>query len=884
MTDRMEDPNKHPISKRIISPASRSQPCLRHPTLDKTENITNWLQRSCPLAMSPPSETHSDDLGSLGESGYDFIDTDEESRGAGTESITSDFGRPDDVASLADTEQSFIEDSESERSHATGGIPAFTGLDGPTHTPTMSRTEAGFIEDGDRTMAHSIEFEEPLSIGDENVSVKHTVADFDEESTARIAQKMVLQDPPKRLVATIRQTMTRQGLSTREPLRILYVGCHTAKQDIIRKIASSVAASVGNGRNSVLPGHRSSQLFHVVPITAFGSEKPPEIELMQSSGYQIKVEDCLDAINVKFEDNSEKPDVLKIFLDDDDCYQSIPDGMGFKVHPTWEIPHVAVFYCSENDTVEMRKVRTIAKTFMTRHKVPSIVISHKQLFDKPFAGMALDQHAIHMCLESRDPNGPRNIIHQRLPIDLDSFKTIDARQMNRNLAFLTGLHEPLDTPVASVATSKVVPPPTALDIEKTSYSLGESVSFLRRPRTGAEWRALLPVGFFLFSVFAIVFTGSWKYRIAGNHTVSINGNPTFTEPTSSISTTAMTPTLEGPTSHITSTSTMTHTATKTITVVQSGSPVVNGLALQPPMELVPVIEEKSTVCTAEILGDREILIRIPEATKLSWLTKEALSLNVSRENEKVEPERVYTTVDGIILQLARDEAYGVLNISIVTTRKPKINEIFGVDFGPDWTHDFKGLFWARLHDQVQTTSSLINNTVSRWRKYAEKAIFQSDFLTELTRQRLEGVNKLAADQAVESSKQYTETAKGFSLKLAKWSAILSKEVGMQINEAQNRIVRIREEFHALQNHPVREPFDSVLVRAQVRSRLYWLKLRGKYVEYREYEQRAAEATKRRSEDGARAQLKTEEQTRKMDKAAKRAKKSCHKKSKTGCRS
>lgn len=842
--------------------------------------------------MSPPSETHSDDLGSLGESGYDFIDTDEESRGAGTESIISDFGRPDDISSLADTEQSYIEDSESERSHPTSGIPAFTGLDGPTHTPTMSRTDAGFAEDGDRAMAHSIEFEEPLSIGDENVSVKHTVADFNEEQTATIAQRMMLRDPPKRLVATIRQTMTRQGLSTRDPLRILYVGCHTAKQDIIHKIASSVAASVGNGRNSVLPGHRSSQLFHVVPMTDFGSEKPSEIELMPSSGYQVKIEDCLGAINIKFEDKSDKPDILKLILDDDYSYHSVPDGTGFSLEPAWELPHVAVFYCSENDTVEMRKVRTIAKTFMSRHKVPSIVITHKQLFDKPFAGMALDQHAIHMCLESRDPNGPRNIIHQRLPIDLDSFKTIDARQMNRHLAFLTGLHELLETPIQSAATSKVVPRPMTSDIEKTSYSLGDSVSFLRRPRTGAEWRALLPVGLLLFGVFATVFTGTWKYRGAGNHAVSINGNLTLTEPTSSISTTAMTATLEV-TSHMTSTSTMTRTSTTTITVTKSESSVANGLAVKPAMDIgklgensqsIPMAEEKSTICSAEILGDREILIRIPEATKLSWLTKEALSVNVSRDNGIVEPERVYTTVDGIILQLAREEAYGVLNISIVTTRKPKINETFGVDFGPDWRNDFNGLFWARLRNQVRTTGSFINNTVARWRKYAENAMSQSDSLAGLTRQRLEEVNRLAGEQAVESSKLLTQVAKGFSLKLAKWSAILSKEVGMQINEAQNRLNRVREEFHALQNHPVREPIDSILLRAQVRSKLYWLKLQGKYVEYREYEQRAAEATKQRFKGGVRAQQKMEEQTRKMNKVAKKVKKSCKKKSKSGCRS
>ncbi len=889
-TNVMESPDRHLIAD-TTALACRSKPFLQHTILNRNETITDWLHRSFPAAMSAPSETHSDDLGSLGESGYDFIDTDEESRGAATElseSIASDFGRPDDVASLADTEQSYIEDSESEKSHATGGIPAFTGLDGTPHTPTITRTDGGFTDDADRAMAHSIEFEEPLSLGDENVSVKHTVADFNEEETASIVENMMLRNPPKRLVATIRQTMTRQGLSTKEPLRILYVGCQSAKQDIIRKIAGSVAASVGNGRNSVLPGHRSSQLFHVVPITAFGSEEPPQIELMQSSGYQIKVEDCSDAINIKYEDRSDRPDILKIMLDDDNYgYHSVPEGTGFRLEPAWELPHVAIFYCSENDTAEMKRVRTIAKTFMSRHKVPSIIISHVQLFDKSFGGISLDQHAIHMCLESRDPNGPRNIIHQRLPIDLDSFKTIDARQMNRNLAYLTGLHEPVESPSQSSTTSKLASRPLASDIEKTSYNLGDSVNFLR-PRTGAEWRALLPVGLLLLGVFGAVFTGTFNYKTGASHAVSINGNLAFTEPTSAISTTTTAATLEVGTSL--TTSTMTRTATKTITVVHSESNAPNRLAIKPSTELGRVIEkpqviintdEQSTMCSAEILGDREILIRIPEAKMLIWLSREALSVNVSRESAKVEPERVYTTVDGIILQLAREEAYGLLNISIITTRKPKINETFVLDFGPNWTHDFQGLFWARLHNQIQSTSNLVNNTVAKWWKFAEKALPQSDSLTELTRQRLEEVNKLAAEQAIESSKRVTEAARDVSLRLVKWSAILSKEVGMQISEAQNRLVRAREEFHAIRNHPVREPLENIIFRAQVHSKLYWLKLQGKHIEYQEYQKRVAVATRRRLEEAARIRKKVEEQTRKT---VKRGKKSCQKKAKYGCSS
>jgi hypothetical protein len=235
-------------------------------------------------------------------------------------------------------------------------------------------------EDLDKPLVQSIEFEEPFNLGAETVSVKHTIADLNEQQTASALKGMTLQNPPKRLAVTIRQTMTKQGLSTRDPLRILYVGSHSAKQDIIHKVASSVTASVDSGNRAQHLRHSASQIYNVVPVSAFGSERTPEIELMYSSGYQIKVEDCILAQSLKYEDTPERPDVIKVTLDGNFSYHSVPDGQGFIVEPHWELPHVAIFYCSDNDDLETRRTATVARKFMGRHGVPSIVISHKQFF------------------------------------------------------------------------------------------------------------------------------------------------------------------------------------------------------------------------------------------------------------------------------------------------------------------------------------------------------------------------------------------------------------------------------------------------------------------------------------------------------------------------
>ncbi|KAG0648925.1 hypothetical protein D0Z07_4795 [Hyphodiscus hymeniophilus] len=798
--------------------------------------------------MSARSEAPSDE-GNLGESAYEFIDTDEESRDDNaTESVAStDFDRPDDVASLADTEHSGDESGEEDglETSALRGIE--TNVDQAFNTPTLGRSSAVLVEDMDKPLAQSIEFEEPYSLAAEVISVKHTVAEFNDEQTASTVQSIALQNPPKRLAVTIRQTMTKQGLSTRDPLRILYVGSHSAKQDIIHKIASSVTASVESRQREQHLRH-FPQLYNVVPVSAFGSERTPEIELMHSSGYQINVEDCTFAQTLKFEDVPEKPDVIKLTLDDNFSYHSVPEGRGFIVEPYWELPHVAIFYCSDNDDLDARRTTTIARKFMSRHSVPSIVISHKQLFDKGQC-MSLDQHSIHMCLESRDPNGRGSIIHRRLPVDLASFLNIDARQMNRNLAYITGLHEHVETLAPSSITKKtdvnLTNPP---DVEKTSYSISDSVSFIRN-RNGAEWRALLPVGLLLLSVFAAVLTGIPSYRFSSAPAISINSKTMSAVPISTSSTSSATPI---PSLISTSASIAVKASTRTVTVTHAPSQGPNSLSIVPSMELGKLAHNpqasakpanKSSVCTAEILGDREILIRIPSATKLSWLTKEALSVNITRSNMTVDTERAYSSDEGIVLSLPKRKAYGILNISIITTKKPRVNETFQVNFGTSPSHT-----WQNLKDKLTSIFGNEGNlvdpqTYEQVRKNAEKLAEDARIQSQSTLLQMEEATKMAMKHAASTSSRLTEIAKSLSLEAAKRSAIFSKELGIQLSEAGEMVSKTLPSLDQ-----ICEPLESGLLRAQVQSKLLWLKIRGNDAEHRAYKQRAAQATGSKTED------------------------------------
>jgi len=244
--------------------------------------------------MSGRSDIHSDDnASSLGDSAYEILTdsavltSDDEDRDDNTDSVASlDEHGTDDVASLADTEASEETASTSSRSDShpeAHGIPEFSGLDQETHYREASSSGAT-LRGEERSSTPPIEFEEPAFLG-EQVSVTHTVCNFSEQQTAEILKRVRIADPPTRLAATVRQTMAKQGLAIDEPFRVLYVGNSTAKGDIISKIGASLAVPMAE------TGHRRSSRFNVVPVSSFGGNSSPEVELIDSFGLELVVDE-----------------------------------------------------------------------------------------------------------------------------------------------------------------------------------------------------------------------------------------------------------------------------------------------------------------------------------------------------------------------------------------------------------------------------------------------------------------------------------------------------------------------------------------------------------------------------------------------------------------
>jgi len=168
-----------------------------------------------------------------------------------------------------------------------------------------------------------------------------------------------------------------------------------------------------------------------------------------------------------------------------------------------------------------------------------------------------------------------------------------------------------------------------------------------------------------------------------------------------------------------------------------------------------------------------------------------------------------------------------------------------VDFGSSWRYEMEDVFGrisAQLHDRMRTVDSKIGSALARARKFTEQLVARAHNLSGLDLQRVEEVKEEAKIHAAHSSETLTELAKSVSMDLAKHSVILSKEISNQASQAKERVSRGLRTLKHFNTH-----LEDALLRAQVRSKLYWLQLQGKQSEYDEYESKAAEATRRKTE-------------------------------------
>lgn len=802
--------------------SSKSVPTLRFPRPQGSLQVANWVSSSSPDIMA--SADYTDDDSGLSESSFEFIprDTDESSQDDRADSLSEAlyeypdeaqaFGGMDDasngMASSMATD-SEPEDAEEEESPSAVYLPATVNV------VAEDILRSSFTQS---SVLRPIEFREPedIDIHIDKISVKHTIKEFTEDEAVFVIETLDLDDGlavdqvPSRLSAMIRQTMSQHCLSNHEAFRVLYVGDEAVKGEIILKISRAITCSSAIDYNEDKTLRKNTEgVYNIIPVT-FGPTSDHDIELMEASEFQIKVDTCLDAEEIPIQGGYFSEDIVYSLTVDMGKggskykYKSVPAGgpEGFRVQPSWTLPHIAVIFCSEDDDEHTQEVQEATRAFCKRHAVPTLYISDHPAFQSPVAKRWLDrthEHAIHLSLQSRELK-----TEYRFPIDLESFLHIDNRQMNQNLAYLTGLQE---TPSATdeLPTSPVpnkvfdVPGINGLGnrLEKrlqnyTRLSSDQLYSAMR------QWLFLV-IASLLALHLTMGFSSFLNKHLSG---VQVSDVPVLSPTTPSAAT---------------ATVTVSHTSTKTVRIATAETPSFGGL-LSDIAHTVSSEMPKSTVCSVEIYSSTEILIKIPTGTKESWLARGAIDIDVFRGGNLIH-SRLSTIDEGILIQIPFKESHGILNVSIITSRKPKINETIAIDFGIPPLYKVLDAAKTALHGAVQMVGSAADNCI--------------DIM-------------LATDEELtEKATSWWTAIQGASKTAQSYSGQIAQDSYNKLIEAmhvdrhgllQDAQQKVQNQLHRAED--VREDAEMALLKAQITSKLWWLKVQGKIDEYEDYERRA----------------------------------------------
>ncbi|MCJ1284017.1 hypothetical protein MMC26_003348 [Xylographa opegraphella] len=507
------------------------------------------------------------------------------------------------------------------------------------------------------------------------IEVSHPMKKFEGNDCYNVCQKFELQKPPTFLVATVRQKMIYEGLHVTEPYKVMFVGPTSVKQPIIQKIGSALASSFD------MTSTRSDEglsKFTVVPIS-FGDGESPEVLLLDSMGLDMSVEECTSALHCP---NDILEDEIHLELKDHKVVRSSwdPASNKFTVSKDYRLPDLAVLYLPRSETIEAEQTRIGVRSFMIRHDVPVIMVASDTDWDSSARPMRLDLRTPHICLEARDHQNQIQKVLQRFPVDLQTFLDIDSSQMGRNLAC-----------IASATTKGATIPRPTHHHSAINAVLG---IWPKRIRTILRQETRY-TSFYGTCLLAALFL----YGVAMTSTRLLNATSMLELGNVELKNYQPTPILDSRLTPISiaasSTSSQMTTAQPSISAAASDrsapksiSPTLRNtdlasFLLEPSLAPHKVTPNMSDKFKLQVVGDCHVVLTPPK-----WFTRfkktPALLFNVRRGKEPLNYE-FSTLFDGVYaLKLAREDAYGALNISVWTAKRPKINETFQVDFGTPW--------------------------------------------------------------------------------------------------------------------------------------------------------------------------------------------------------
>ncbi|KAJ6786461.1 hypothetical protein PWT90_07197 [Aphanocladium album] len=223
-------------------------------------------------------------------------------------------------------------------------------------------------------------------------------------------------------------------------------------------------------------------------------------------------------------------------------------------------------------------------------------------------------------------------------------------------------------------------------------------------------------------------------------------------------------------------------------------------------------------------GKNDVLIHVAREVRDTWMSNKCLNVTVMRSTQELKFS-LYPVEDGILVQFPRREAYGVVNLSIKSSCRPKTEKAIKVHFG-------KGI----IVDAFERTKSLAQDLS----ELVPVAAHEAERCLAGARRVLGSASESFAHAWLVGTERAQDLLITKNLAAAEPLGTAASQFWQQTVEILQEKVGILEQYCKPINtiRGAQTQLRLGLLDAQVSARMWWLKIQGKDDEYKIYASKA----------------------------------------------
>lgn len=238
-----------------------------------------------------------------------------------------------------------------------------------------------------------------------------------------------------------------------------------------------------------------------------------------------------------------------------------------------------------------------------------------------------------------------------------------------------------------------------------------------------------------------------------------------------------------------------------------------------------------------------VLVQVPDEVMQRWLSKGCLIVSATRDDHHI--DTIMSTVDeGLLLKFARQDAHGVVNVSLQSTCRPKVNKVVKVQFGKTANEE--------AFEMLQRWAQDVAELVPVVRKEAERFVSEkaqaiesvaNDMLNNLV-----PASKDAVKGLEESWLEFHQSLSPLKSKILNQAGVLRKDIKTKLNVYTQEAKQAAHQLPDLRD--VQSRAQIKFLDAQLSARIWWLKVTGREKEHDEYRCKAQDFIAKAEADAA----------------------------------